>query len=240
MSSPLVELRGIAKTYGTHQAATQVLRGIDLEIPAGQLVSVMGPSGCGKTTLLNLMAGLDTPTEGSIRVAGHRLESMDETERSGLRLGTIGLVFQNFNLMPRISVERNVAWRLELAGRSPREAQIEARELLHRLDVPALAWSRYPAKLSGGEQQRVAIARALATNPPLLLADEPTGNLDSATGRSILSLLRELNAERQMTIVMVTHDESAASETDRRIELRDGVILRDARLSLQAERVATS
>ena len=224
---PFLQVDGVTKVYGRDAAAAHVLRGIDLEVCRAELLSIMGPSGCGKTTLMNLLAGLDAPTAGRVVIDGRRVDRMDEAQRSALRLSTIGLVFQNFNLLPRLSVERNVTWRLELAGSSSRAARRDAAELLDRVGIPAAAWGRPPAKLSGGEQQRVAIARALATGPSLLLADEPTGNLDSTTGESILALFRDLNRERRMTIVMVTHDARAAHATDRIVELRDGVVRRD-------------
>ncbi len=224
---PFLHVDGVTKVYGQDAAATHVLRGIHLEVPRAQLLSIMGPSGCGKTTLMNLLAGLDAPTTGSVAIEGRRVDRMDEAERSALRLSTVGLVFQNFNLLPRLTVERNVTWRLELVGMSARAARRVAGELLDRVGVPAAAWGRPPVKLSGGEQQRVAIARALATGPSLLLADEPTGNLDSKTGESILALFRDLNRERQMTIVMVTHEARAGRATDRVVELRDGLVRRD-------------
>jgi putative ABC transport system ATP-binding protein len=187
----------------------------------------MGPSGCGKTTVLNLVAGLDDPTSGRVSVAGHDLGRLSERARSEIRLRTIGFIFQSFNLLPRLTVERNVAWRLERLGLRGRAVRERTAASLEQVGVPAAAWDRYPSELSGGEQQRVAAARALSTEPRLLLADEPTGNLDSANGRMILDLLRSLNNERHMSVVMVTHDAFAATYGQRTIEMQDGRVVRD-------------
>jgi putative ABC transport system ATP-binding protein len=220
----LVRLDRVTKTYGSGSALVRALQKMDLEVRAGEFLSVMGPSGCGKTTILNLIAGLDEPNEGTIAVAGKHLEKLTENERSELRAKFLGYVFQSFNLLPRLSVEDNVAWRLDRIGVRGRKAREQTAEVLSLVGVPPSAWSRLPAELSGGEQQRVGIARALVTSPKLLLADEPTGNLDSATGDVILSLLRKLNKERRMAVIMVTHDAYAASHGHRSIVLRDGRI----------------
>lgn len=204
-----------------------MLADISLEIPAGQFVSVMGPSGCGKSTLLNLIGGLDQPTRGRVRVRGQDLADLSEEGRSVLRRKHIGIVFQNFNLLPRITVLRNVAWRLSLVGIFGAAARREASIALDQVGVPSSVWDRHPTELSGGEQQRVAIARALATGPSLLLADEPTGNLDTTTGENVLLLLQELNRDTGMCIVLVTHDAHAGGCGHRTIQIRDGRILRD-------------
>jgi len=190
---------------------------------------VMGPSGCGKSTLLNLVAGLDTPEQGSVVLAGHDLSQLSDDERSDFRLQHVGFVFQSFNLFPTFTVEENVAWPLEFLGLRWPAARDEAHLALRQVGVDPSARRRRPAELSGGEQQRVAIARALATKPRLLLADEPTGNLDSRTGQAILDLLRRLNAEQGLTVVMVTHSAFAATYGHRTIELRDGAIVREVR-----------
>ena len=187
----------------------------------------MGPSGSGKSTLLNLVAGLDTPSAGRVLVAGRELACLSDEGRSALRLQRIGFVFQTFNLFPTFTVEENVAWPLEFLGRGWPDARERARDALAQVGVHEGTRQRRPAELSGGEQQRVAIARALATRPRLLLADEPTGNLDSLTGQAILDLLRALNTEQGLTVVLVTHSTFAASYGHRTIELRDGRIVHE-------------
>jgi len=225
--NPLVVLDHVSKTYGAGEAAVSAVCDVSLSIPDGEFVSIMGPSGCGKSTVLNLVAGLDDPTRGTVRVAGQDLAALAERQRSDLRLRTIGFVFQSFNLLPRLTVERNVAWRLERMGLRSGVVRERTAASLEQVGVPAAAWQRYPSELSGGEQQRVATARALATEPRLLLADEPTGNLDSANGRMVLDLLRSLNAERRMSVIVVTHDAFAATYGHRTIEMQDGCVVRD-------------
>jgi putative ABC transport system ATP-binding protein len=204
-----------------------VINDLNLTVAPGEFVSLMGPSGSGKSTLLNLIAGLDTPTIGQILVAGSDLAELSDDARSDLRLRHIGIVFQSFNLFPSFTAEENVLWPLEFLGERRRTARERVRAALQQVDLAADAFSRRPLELSGGEQQRVAIARALVTKPDLLLADEPTGNLDSATGQVILDLLRRLNRERQLTVVMVTHNMFAAAYGHRTLELRDGAIVRE-------------
>jgi len=201
-----------------------------LEVPAGEFLSVMGPSGSGKSTILNLVAGLDTPSSGRVIVAGEDLARLSDDARSDLRLQQIGFVFQTFNLFPSFTVEENVAWPLEFLGTRWREARHRAAAVLEQIGVDTPARKRRPAELSGGEQQRVAIARALVTGPQLLLADEPTGNLDSRTGEMILDILRKLNVERHLTVVLVTHSAFAATYGHRTVELRDGSIVLDVRV----------
>ncbi len=235
MSDPIVHLEGIRKTYGRGTATSLVLAGIDLDIERGEYVSLMGPSGSGKSTLLNIIAGLDAPESGRVLVAGQDLRAQSDAQLAHLRLHTIGFVFQSFNLLPALTVEENVAWPLAFAGVSRAEARRRTAEVLARVGVADSA-PRFPSELSGGEQQRVAIARALAGRPSLILADEPTGNLDSHTGRAILDLLTELNASQSVTVVMVTHSVFAATYGHRTIELQDGRIVRD----VQAPRPAPS
>jgi putative ABC transport system ATP-binding protein len=223
-----VILDSVTKRYGRGASTVPALVAMDLTVAAGEFLSVMGPSGCGKSTLLNLIAGLDMPDGGCVVVGGHDLAHLSDDARSDLRLHQIGFVFQNFNLLPTFTVEENVACPLEFLGVSWRQARARAGDALERVGVGRAAARRRPAELSGGEQQRVAIARALVTNPMLLLADEPTGNLDSRTGQAILDLLRALNTDRDLTVVMVTHSTFAATYGHRTVELRDGRIVREA------------
>jgi putative ABC transport system ATP-binding protein len=222
-------LEHVHKQYGSGHRAVPAVVDVSLTVRRGEFVSIMGPSGCGKSTLLNLVAGLDNPTSGRVLLAGHDLSTLNDDQRSDLRLRTVGFVFQSFNLFPTFTVEENVGWPLEFLGVRWRKARLEAAEVLDHVGVELAALQRRPAELSGGEQQRVAIARALVTEPLLLLADEPTGNLDSRTGQQILDLLRRLNADRHLTIVLVTHSAFAATYGHRTVELRDGRIVHEAR-----------
>jgi putative ABC transport system ATP-binding protein len=227
-SDRMIELAGVTKTYGHAATGTQALAGLDLCIARGEFVSLMGPSGSGKTTLLNISAGLDVPDSGRVVVCGRELSTLRDHELATMRLHTIGFVFQAFNLIPALTVEENIAWPLEYSGCSRSETRQRVAGALERLGVVGRE-RRYPGELAGGEQQRVAIARAIATRPALLLADEPTGNLDSHTGRVILDFLRELNQRDGMTVLMVTHNVFAAGYGDRTLELHDGRIVRDVR-----------
>jgi putative ABC transport system ATP-binding protein len=223
-----VVVENLTKCYRQAGARpTPVLNGVSMTVPGGQFLSVMGPSGSGKSTLLNLIAGLDTPTSGRILVEGRDISALSDDERSDLRLRRIGVVFQSFNLFPTFTIEENVMWPLEFLGESPRVARARAREILDQVDLGPAMHARRPGELSGGEQQRAAIARALIAAPTMLLADEPTGNLDSRTGQLVLDLLRRLNRDRALTVIMVTHSALAATCGDRTIELRDGRIVRD-------------
>jgi len=224
-----VALEEVSKHYGGGPEPVTAVRDVSLCIPAGEFVAILGPSGSGKSTLLNLIAGLDSPSAGRVLVGGRDFAYLGDNARSDLRLREIGFVFQSFNLFPAFTAEENVAWPLEFLGVRWREARRRAQEALGQVALPPAVARRRPAQLSGGEQQRVAIARALVTEPRLLLADEPTGNLDSQTGQTILDLLRRLNAERHLTVVLVTHSALAASHAQRTIELRDGRIVREAR-----------
>ena len=224
---PAVILERVSKRFGTGIQHVAALSDVSLRIPPGQYVSAMGQSGSGKSTLLNLVAGLEAPTSGHVVVDGHDLWTLTENARSDLRLWHIGIVFQAFNLFPNLTVEENVSWRLEFQGIGARQARAMASRVLEEVAIEPGARGRLPGELSGGEQQRVAIARALVTEPRLFLADEPTGNLDSRTGEAILNLLRQLNTERSLTVVMVTHSAYAATYGHRTIELRDGQVERD-------------
>jgi putative ABC transport system ATP-binding protein len=203
----------------------EILRSIDLEIPAGQFVAIQGASGSGKSTLLGLMAGLDSPSSGTILLDGIDITGLDEDELAEIRGEKIGFVFQAYHLLPALTAEENVMLPAELAGRT-NGVRARARDLLDQVGLKNRV-DHYPAQLSGGEQQRVALARAFMVQPPILLADEPTGNLDSQNGRHILELLIELNRRENATLVLVTHDSTIASHADRRITLRDGQILSD-------------
>jgi putative ABC transport system ATP-binding protein len=228
-AAPVITLERVSKLYGTGAAAVAALTDVNLTVSAGEFLSVMGPSGSGKSTLLNLVAGLDTPSSGRVVVTGEDLAYLSDAARSRLRLRQIGFVFQSMNLFPTFTAEENVTWPVEFLGLGVRPAAERAAAALARVGMEAAARHRRPAELSGGEQQRVAIARALVTEPKLLLADEPTGNLDSGTGRAILDLLRELNTERDLTVVLVTHSALAATYGHRTVEIRDGRLRSDFR-----------
>lgn len=220
--NPVVVLEGVGKTYGAGPGAMTALDGLDAAVPAGEFVSITGPSGCGKSTVLNLVAGLDDPSSGRVLVEGRDLATMSERARSELRLRSIGFIFQSFNLLPRLTVERNVAWRLERLGLRGRAVRERTADVLEQVGVAPSAWPRYPSELSGGEQQRVAAARAIATEPRLLLADEPTGNLDPATSARVLDLLVEVVRETGTAGFIATHNPDIAAAMDRTLELVDG------------------
>ena len=227
--SLVIQLENVTKEYGSGGAVSRALADVSLDVEEGEFLSVMGPSGCGKSTLLNLVAGLETPTSGRVSVGGEDVSSLSDRELSDLRLRYLGFIFQSFNLLPRLTVEQNVSWRLGLIGVTGRLARDRTADLLESVGVPPTAWTRHPSELSGGEQQRVAAARALATEPKLLLADEPTGNLDSRSGRTILDLLRGMNESRGMSVVMVTHDTFAGTYGHRTVRLKDGRFVHEAR-----------
>jgi putative ABC transport system ATP-binding protein len=225
---PVVEARALAKTYPTGGAQVRALDGVDLAVEQGEFVAIMGPSGCGKSTLLNLLAGFDRPSAGEVWLGGQRIDGLGEAELARLRRRRIGFVFQFFNLLPALSVAENVELPLLLAGQRRRAARRVASSLLNDLGVAERA-NAGPALLSGGQQQRVALARAMANSPDIVLADEPTGNLDSAAAQGVLDLLREAR-RRGQTLLMVTHDARAAAAADRIVRLRDGRIVADGRL----------
>jgi putative ABC transport system ATP-binding protein len=222
---PIIEVIRLTRTIATPTHRVEILRGIDLTIPRGQFVAIMGPSGSGKSTLLGLLAGLDSASTGQLLLDGEDITSLSEDRMAEVRGRKIGFVFQSFQLIPTLTAEENVLLPAELAGAGA-EAATRARELLTRVGL-ADRLDHYPVQLSGGEQQRVALARAFITRPPLLLADEPTGNLDGRTGAQVLELLLELNRREGATLVMVTHDPALASHADRVITLRDGLIVSD-------------
>lgn len=219
--------RGLTKEYQSGTQRLTVLRDVSFEVPAGAFVSIVGPSGSGKTTLLGLLAGLDTPSTGTVSLDGVDFGALDEDKRARLRGEKVGFVFQSFQLIPTLTALENVQVPLELAGVvSVREAAQRARDLLSRVGLGDRT-HHFPQQLSGGEQQRVALARAFVNDPRILFADEPTGNLDGATGERIVELLQSLNRERGCTIVLVTHDVGLAARTQRTIRLRDGVMVED-------------
>ncbi len=218
-----LDMRGVRKTFEAENAPVRALRGVDLSIPTGDFVALMGPSGCGKSTLLNLVAGLDTPDEGQISVAGEEVTGRTGDDLARLRRRHIGFVFQFFNLLEGMTVLENVALPAVIAGRRRKMAETRARDLLDLLGIGDKA-AAVPGVLSGGQRQRLAIARALANEPTLLLADEPTGALDSAGGDEIIELLRRLHGSGQ-TIVLVTHDAGVAAAAALIVRMRDGRIM---------------
>ena len=224
----MVSIAGLGMRFASGGRAVSVLSDVTLEVPARQFLAVAGPSGSGKSTLLGLIAGLDRPTTGSIVVGGVDITRLDEDALARFRLDAVGYIFQSFHLVPTLTAEENVAVPLELAGE--RDALPRARALLDELGLGERA-DHYPVQLSGGEQQRVAVARAVARRPALLLADEPTGNLDSATGKRIIELIVGLNRSLGSTLVLVTHDAALAGHADRLVTLRDGRIVSDEMLS---------
>ena len=221
----LLAVKSLAKTFDTGDTSVEALRGVDLEVAAGEFLAIMGPSGSGKSTLLHLMGALDLPTSGSVILEETDLASLSDDQLTLLRRRRIGFIFQSFNLLDVLTAQENVALPLLVDGIAEREANRRADEALDRVGIGHRK-SHWPAKMSGGEQQRVAIARAMVTQPPVLLADEPTGNLDSANGDQVMTLLRGL-ADQGQTIVMVTHDPRQAARADRLIRLRDGRIIED-------------
>ena len=215
----MIELRGVSKTVQSGDHPLTILHPLDYTIAAGQFVAIVGPSGSGKSTLLGLLAGLDAPSTGSITIDGTDITKLGEDALAKLRGEKIGFVFQFFHLVPSLTAVENISVPMEIAGR--RDAMVRARQLIAEVGLADRA-HHYPSQLSGGEQQRIAIARALANAPPIVLADEPTGNLDSGTGRIILDLLLNVRRTRGATLVLVTHDAELASLADTRLTLRDG------------------
>ena len=224
--SNLIEITDLTKTYEVEKREVHALQGVDLSVPAGQFLAIIGRSGCGKSTLLNLLGGLDTPTQGELKVGGANVAGLDERGLTNYRRDTVGIVFQFFNLMPLLTATENAALPALLAGKPKKPTLERARMLLekvglgHRLDQGA-------SLLSGGEMQRVAVARALINDPALILADEPTGNLDSQSSESVLNALAELARDEGKTVVMVTHSREAAAIADLTREMRDGVFIQN-------------
>ena len=222
----MIQLENIKKVFRTEEVETVALAGITMKVEEGEFVAIMGPSGCGKSTLLNILGLLDNPTEGTYNLAGTEVGSLKEGERTTVRKGQIGFVFQSFNLIDELNVEQNVELPLKYLGVPKKERQERVVEMLRRMGISHRS-KHYPNQLSGGQQQRVAIARAVVTKPKLILADEPTGNLDSKNGFEVMELLKQLNSEGT-TIVMVTHSQRDAAVAERTINLLDGHIVEDS------------
>jgi putative ABC transport system ATP-binding protein len=220
----LIEMQNIKKDYFLGEAVVHALQGIDLQIDTGEFVAIWGPSGSGKTTLLNLIGAIDEPTEGFLEIAGREVRSLSDNQRSELRNESIGFIFQSFNLVPVLSALENVMLPLQIKGTSSGEAKSRALGRLEAVGLADLVHNR-PFKMSGGQQQRVAIARALVTDPSLVIADEPTANLDSKTAHMILDLMRDLNEEERTTFIFSTHDQRLLDRVKRLVRMEDGRIM---------------
>jgi len=232
---PLIELRGVSRTFQAGESEVRALEDVDLDVQRGEFTAIMGSSGSGKSTLLHLLGCLDRPTRGVYRLAGRDVSRLSEDERAAVRSREIGFVFQSFNLIPRTSARENVELPLVYGGVSAAEQRERAETALREVGLADRA-EHLPSQLSGGQQQRVAIARAIVGRPSLLLADEPTGNLDSRTSVEIIALFQRLNRERGMTVLLVTHESDVAGFTSRVITMRDGRILSDVRQTPVAAR----
>ena len=233
--APAVAATAVTRRYGDGESAVHALRGVTLEVPKAQFTAVMGPSGSGKSTLMHMLAGLDTPTSGTVSIGGEDITKLNDKQLTKLRRKHIGFVFQSFNLLPTLTAEENVLLPLSIAGRKPDRAALDA--LLLRVGLTERRGHR-PSELSGGQQQRVAIARALVSRPTILFADEPTGNLDSTSGAEVLGLLREAVEIDGQTTLMVTHDARAAATADRVLFLADGRIVADLATPTEGEILA--
>lgn len=223
MREKAISIRGLKKNYSTGAVDVQALRGIDMDVWRGEFVCIAGKSGSGKSTLLNLVAGLESPSEGSIEVLGRRIDSMNETERIRFRRSNIGFVFQSYRLLPQYTAIENVALPMMLRGIDKHEREKRAMEALEMVGIAKCAHQR-PAQMSGGEQQRAGIARSIITEPAIVMADEPTGNLDTATGDMVLKLFEELFRKNGTTLLIVSHDDDMPRHVDRTIRLSDGLV----------------
>ena len=226
MQEPIIKATGVHKTYDTGKVKVNALRGVDLDIPRGEMVAVMGPSGCGKTTLLNVLSGIDDITKGLIVIDGATIHDMSDRKRTRYRAERMGFVFQAFNLLQVLSAVENVELPLLVAGVKPAQARKQAREALSLVSLAGEEHKR-PMEMSGGQQQRVTIARALVNEPAIVWADEPTGNLDSETSGDVMDLLCKLNKEKQQTFILVTHDIAVGRRADRILRMADGEIVEE-------------
>jgi len=225
----IIETRGLEKVYGTNGNAVHALRGVDIDVERGEFVALIGPSGSGKSTLMSILGCLDVPTGGTYALDGLQVEKLTGADLAAIRNEKIGFVFQQYNLLPKATIARNIELPMLYAGVPRKERRRRALELLERVGIPDKA-NVLPGALSGGQRQRVAIARALANQPALLLADEPTGALDSKTGQEVLALFRELHAQGN-TVLLVTHDPNIAALAERRVEMRDGLLYEEQELA---------
>jgi putative ABC transport system ATP-binding protein len=234
---PLIEVDGLGKTYQTGEVAVEALRGVDVSIAAGEFVAIMGPSGSGKSTFMHILGCLDKPSVGRYQLDGHDVGAMNRDQLAHTRNKQLGFVFQTFNLLPRTSALENVELPLLYNGGSRHERHARARQRLHQVGLQGREL-HHPNQLSGGQQQRVAIARALINDPPVLLADEPTGNLDSRTSVEIMAIFQRLNREQGITVILVTHEPDVAAYASRVIHFRDGRIVKDERVVSPRDAVA--
>ena len=223
MSEPLIKIRGLRKVYRVGKVDVAALRGVDLDIPSGEFLAIVGPSGSGKSTLFHIIGGLTPATAGGVRIGGQDISALTDAERTSLRRNKVGFVFQKFNLLPNLTAGDNIAIARHIAGRDGKP-EPEFEEVLKLLGI-SQRLDHKPAALSGGEQQRVAIARAIVNHPAILLADEPTGNLDSENSKAVLEVMRDLNQRLGQTILMITHNPEAAAFGHRTVRMRDGRIV---------------
>ena len=224
MPDPIIKVRDLWKVYQSGRVSVQALRGVNLDVPLGEFLSIVGPSGSGKSTLFHIVGGMTPPTSGEVIVGGRNLSAVGDSGRTELRRTTVGFVFQKFNLLPNLTARDNIRTALHISGQATDVFEKDFLDILALLGI-AGRLDHKPSEMSGGEQQRVAIARALATHPAILLADEPTGNLDTANSLAVLKLLRDLNERLGQTILMITHNNEAAQYADRIVHMRDGVIV---------------
>ena len=226
MPEPIIRVSNLVKTYHTGEVEVQALRGINIDVPAGEMLAIMGPSGCGKTTFLNCVSGIDDVTSGNVFIEGTDLASLNDDRKTEYRAKRMGFIFQFYNLLPVLSAVENVELPLLVSGTAPSEARRRAAAMLERVGLGA--WSGHkPAQLSGGQRQRVTIARALVNDPAIIWADEPTGDLDSHTADEIMGLMQQLNRDQGQTFVIVTHDPGIAQRCHRIVHMRDGLIERE-------------
>ncbi len=225
---PVMQATQLWKIYASGDSTVQAVRGVDVSVKEGEMIAIMGPSGCGKTTLLNVLSGIDQPNSGEVLIAGQPMYSVSDDQRTQMRAENLGFIFQDFNLLPVLSAVENVELPLLLLGKSASEARNTALEALESVGLADRSEHR-PTELSGGQQQRVAIARAIVHHPKVILCDEPTGNLDSATSNTVMTLLKEINEKLGTTFLLVTHDEEIASNCSRVLQMDDGLIIDSGR-----------